>query len=110
MALSGRIVIRYGYVPWKAWPFKSEKNGTNGYRYRKVPFFYKNSPSDTYTQMISGLTINGKYFGMLGAIDINKPFTLGQLSLVYHLKNMMELAISKSREFTDITEEPSLLH
>ncbi|GFN23726.1 PucR family transcriptional regulator [Thermanaeromonas sp. C210] len=75
-------------------------------RTRKKPFFYKSNSSDRYTQMIAGLSINGKHFGTFGLIDINKPFTLGQLSLVYHLKNVMELAISKNRELTDITEEP----
>lgn len=99
-------VIRYGYSPVENLPFPERKRMSEWVRTRKEPFFYRYDPSDRYTQMIAGLSINGKHFGTFGLIDINKPFTQGQLSLVYHLKNVLELAISKKRELTDITEEP----
>jgi hypothetical protein len=98
-------VIRYGYSPVENLPFQERKRISELIRTKNEPFFYKSDPSDRYTQMIAGLSIDGKHFGTFGLIDIDKPFTLGQLSLVYHLKNVMELAISKNREITDITEE-----
>ncbi|MBE3581725.1 MAG: hypothetical protein IMW96_08880 [Thermoanaerobacteraceae bacterium] len=99
-------VIRYGYSPVENLSFPERKKMSEWVRTRKKPFFYKSNSSDRYTQMIAGLSINGKHFGTFGLVDINKPFTLGQLSLVYHLKNVMELAISQNRELTDIKEEP----
>ena len=85
-------------------PFPERKKINEWVRTKKEPLVYR-SHWDRYTHIIAGLSINGKHFGNFGLIDINKPFTLGQLSLVYHLKNVMELAISKTRELTDITEE-----
>ncbi|CEP69467.1 Uncharacterized [Moorella glycerini] len=99
-------VIRYGYSPVEELPFQERKRISEMIRTIKEPFFYKSAPTDRYTRMIAGLNINGKHFGNFGLIDINRPFTMGQLSLVYHLKNVMELALSKNRELTDITEEP----
>jgi len=99
-------VIKFGYSPVENLPFQERKRMSEWVLTKKEPFFYKSDPSDRYTQMIAGLSINGRHFGTFGLIDINRPFTLGQLSLVYHLKNVMELAISKNRELTDITEEP----
>ncbi|GAB4459285.1 MAG: helix-turn-helix domain-containing protein [Anaerolineales bacterium] len=99
-------VLSYGYSPVENLPYTERKKMSEWLRIRKEPFFYKSNPSDPYIQMIAGINIHGKHFGSLGLIDIKNAFTMGQMSLVNHLKDVLELAISKNREFEEFSDEP----
>ena len=93
-------VLTTGYAPFDKIPFNEQKRAHNTLESMpEYPFFFKHQEADKNTQIMANLFINNKRFGILGLIDICKPFTLGQLSLVYHLKNVMEYALQHSNDY-----------
>jgi hypothetical protein len=54
---------------------------------------------------MASLMLNHKRFGTLGLIDICSPFTRGQLSLVYHLKKVLEYALENNHDYQGNAEE-----
>lgn len=75
---------------------------------RDEPFFYRNTVKyRQHQQMIASLKHNGKPFATLGSIDIVRPFTLGQLSILAHLKAFLELALKNDRDLAGVVEGSS---
>lgn len=70
----------------------------------KKPYFNYDLPYKPYSHLIANLHLNGKLFALLCTTDINGPLTQGQVSLIQHIRDVMELAISSSIEFKGSTE------
>ncbi|MDR0459766.1 MAG: helix-turn-helix domain-containing protein [Coriobacteriales bacterium] len=49
--------------------------------------------------MISGVHVHGQVFGTFGATELYTPFTIGQLSLIACLKQVVETALERSEQF-----------
>lgn len=71
--------------------------------YNKKPYFVTGPPFQ-YAHLLANIYIENKLFAMIATTDINAPFSQGQLSLLQHIREVMELAIASSVEFKGSTE------
>ena len=97
-------VLSQGYTRIESLPPEEQRNIARLLATHDEPFFYQ--PPGLYSQhrqMIASLKRNGEKFGTFGMIDIVEPFTLGQLSIVSHLRNFMQLALQQDAQFASIS-------
>ena len=94
-------VILTGYTPLEDYTDSQKKELFMELGDQREPFLYKSSESDKYTNLIANLYKNDLKIGSFGSTDINQPYSLGQQSLVGHLKKIVEAAfcIQMEEEF-----------
>lgn len=68
------------------------------------PYSPYGSPYTQYSDLMVNLYLDGKLFAFIATTSINGPFTQGQVSLIQHIRDVMELAIASSIEFKGSTE------
>lgn len=101
-------VLTKGYSLLEDLPLEEQRNMARALAARNEPFFYQNpSKYSQHQQMIASLKHDGTPFATFGMIDILQPFTLGQLSIVSRLKDLMELALRNDSHFASISEGSS---
>ncbi|MDR1560483.1 MAG: helix-turn-helix domain-containing protein [Clostridiales bacterium] len=68
------------------------------------PFLFTSKTDPSHMQLSAPIRLNSKLFGAIGSIDINCPFTQGQISLVNHIGKLIELALENSHTFLRLNE------
>ena len=94
----GEKVILTGYTPLEYYTDAQKKELFMKLGDQKGPFLYKSSESDKYTNLIANLYKNDMKIGSFGSTDINQPYSMGQQSLVGHLKKVVEAAFCVQTE------------
>lgn len=97
-------VINFGYTRIENLSSQEQKDMFDVLYKKYEPFFYLGAEFKDKRAIIANLFINHKRIGSLGTVEIDQPFTLGQLSLIYHLKMVMETAIVNNKELNETLE------
>lgn len=71
--------------------------------YNNKPYFVHGAPYQ-YSHLMANIYLNHKLFALIATTDINGPFSQSELTLIGHVRDVMELAISSSMDFKDIRE------
>lgn len=69
------------------------------------PYFVHGAPYKQYSHLISNVYQDGKLFAFIATTDTNAPLSQGQISLIKHIRDVMELAISSSVELKGSEED-----
>jgi len=101
-------VLSQGYTRMENVPLEEQRIMAHLLATSDGPFFVQGQGQyNNHQQIVASLKRSGTQFGTFGMIDINEPFTLGQLSIVSHLKYFMELATKTDLHLKGITEGSS---
>lgn len=99
------IVLSKGYSPIEVLPYQERIEAYQRIVKNRTPFF--SHPPKTLIDnlhIIAAVYHDNRLFGVLAGTDINRPFSLGQVSLINHLKNILECFINNNNEFVNINE------
>ena len=88
---------------------EQKKRFFNNLNYNRKPFLYKSNAAAEHTQLFVNLYIEKTRIGCLGLIDIVEDFSTGQISLVNHVKNLVEAIINRSDKSQYLIEHDSLV-
>ena len=102
-------VIALGYSLTEGYPEDAKKKFLSNLNNRKTPFLYKNIETEKYTQLFVNLYIDKTRVGSLGLIDRNVPFSMGQISLVGHLKNIVEAVLNHNERILYSLDNSTLI-
>lgn len=69
------------------------------------PFIMKPLQAGNHSHITAPLIINSKPYGSIGMVDINEPFTQGQLDIVAYIQELLEYALQNSTEFIKASED-----
>lgn len=99
-------VLERGYSPLEELSYEERATGFENLGKYHQPVFTHSAKASIKDNNFIGVGVfqNDNLFGYLAASDINKSFSLGQASLVNHLKNILELFIKNSTEYSNISE------
>lgn len=99
-----RELLDQGYVSYEH-PLYSEFLKTAVKNYKEIhPFIFK-FPKYNYTYLVANIFQDGKRCGAVQLIEINYPFTLGQITLVGHFKSILEQAIKSTPDFQILSSD-----
>jgi len=71
----------------------------------KLPFLFKSKTLDSeYTHLVTALFNGNRRIGLIASTSIVEPFTQGQLSLVGKLKEIIQIALIKDKQYSAISE------
>jgi hypothetical protein len=101
------VLLENGYVPPDVLPVESRVVIDERILRNEKPFLIQpgKGAHKKNAWLITGLFVGGHLAGRFGSADVNGPFTSGQISLMAHLKRIMELAFSRSEAFSGRTDE-----
>ncbi|MEA5024164.1 hypothetical protein SDC9_09274 [bioreactor metagenome] len=86
-----RELLNEGYLSYEH-PLYSELLKIAEKKPSEQPFIVK-FPMHDYTYLIANLFQSGKRCGALHLLEVNQPFSLGQITLVAHFRSILEQAI-----------------
>jgi hypothetical protein len=69
-----------------------------------APFVYSPAADKGHAYVSSYVWINDKLYGSIGAVDINAPFTDGQLDITLHINGILKLYFENNEEYRRIAE------
>ncbi|AFM01954.1 transcriptional regulator, CdaR family [Desulfitobacterium dehalogenans ATCC 51507] len=87
-----RELLAEGYLSYEH-PLYSEFLKMVEKKYSEQQPFIVKFPMHNYTYLIGNIFQSGKRCGALQLIEVNQPFSLGQITLVAHFKSILEQAI-----------------
>lgn len=88
---------------------EQKKKFLSNLNYNKKPFLFKADKAAEHTQLFVNLYMEKTRIGCLGMIDIAEHFSTGQISLVNHIKNLVEAIIHRSEKYQYLIEHDSLI-
>ena len=91
-------VLNQGYVSYEH-PLYSELLRAINKNYAENEAFIMKFPKHDYTYLMINIFQAGKRCGAIELIETNRPFSLGQITLVTHLKTILEQAIKSIPDF-----------
>lgn len=99
------VVLSKGYSVIDNYSGNEQMEMNKKIKNTKIPFWFQ--PSEVYNNemdMVVSLFDKNEPFAILASSDICKPFTLGQLSIFYILKNQMEIAFKRSDQYLHMAD------
>jgi hypothetical protein len=69
-----------------------------------MPYIYYPEADKSHTYAASSIWIDDKLYGTIGTVDINAPFTDGQLDIIFHITNILKLYFRINNEYMRIVE------
>lgn len=99
-------VLTHGFSPIELFPEEDRKIIFKKYLESSKPFIYKSPQRFPKTQWLTGgISIDGELKAVVGSVDILQTITKGQLSLIYHIMAILELAFANDPDFASISEK-----
>lgn len=99
------VILEKGYPPMEALSHEERAIVFENFKRKRIPFFTRPPKIYTDKNFVSVSLFHGDHlFGLFASTDIIKPFTLGQVSLLDHLKNRIELYLINYPGFANINE------
>lgn len=103
MGTMWELMMDKGYTPSETFSISTDELYAI-LRHHNKPYTPKGSPYTQFSDLMVNLYLDGKLFAFIATTSINAPFTQGQISLLQHIRDLMELAIASSTEFKGSTE------
>lgn len=97
------LVMEKGYTPSETFSLSNDDLYSFLGNHKK-PYSPNGSPYTQYSDLMVNLYIDDKLFAFIATTSIYAPFTQEQISLLQHIRNVLELAIAYSIEFKGSTE------
>jgi|GEM_PF-2387732 len=98
-------ILTDGYTPLNYYtPNENEKIKTSFER-QDFPFLLVPKRDPEHTHLAGPIKLNGHLFGSIGMVDINAPFTKGQLFLSYHIIKLIEFVFCSQTDATIMEED-----
>jgi hypothetical protein len=72
-----------------------------------TPHVFRPQGDKEHRYLVSGIRIGGNLYGIIGMVDINGPFTDGQLAIINHIGKMLALFIGNNDILMKIAENRS---
>ncbi len=101
-------VLSKGYSRVENFPIEEQRTLEKFLSERDEPFIYQSKGKfSNHQQIVASLNYKGTRLGTFGMIDIVKPFSLGQLSVVSYLKSFIELALRPDKQQISMSDGAS---
>ena len=93
-------VLKNGYMPYEILPPDKQEILQPGYNtIWRDPTIFRDELFSEHENLVITLRFGEQMLAVIGSVDINSPFTKGQISLMRYVRDIMELAFARSIEF-----------
>jgi hypothetical protein len=69
-----------------------------------TPYMFHPKSEKKHNYVIAGIRIGGRMYGIIGMVDINAPFTDGQLAIIHHIGKTLALFIGNNDTLMKVAE------
>ena len=68
------------------------------------PYLFRPGADKKHEYIVSGIRVGGRLYGIIGLVDINGPFTAGQLAIINHIGKILALFIGNNGTLMKVAE------
>lgn len=97
-------VIELGYAPADFYTLQEYRELTGRMINEKRPVLLQAVRDPEHHLLSAGIIINYELVGSFGLVDINKPFTQGQIFILSQIRDMFQIAYSNSKDIQNLSK------
>lgn len=98
------VLEAFGHVKSEFFTVQEHREITKMLLTTRDPLVYHPTIDKTHTYATSQVWVGDKQYGSLGIVDINAPFTDGQLSIIKHITENIKLYIQNNEAYMRVAE------